>query len=269
VKGTGFADKLIGNSANNRLEGNAGNDTIAGALGNDTLNGGKGDDFLNGGGGADTLIGGAGGDIYIIDSIGDKVQETSVVATETDTVRSFVSYSLGVNLERLSLQGSSNLNATGNNLNNLLVGNAGSNILNGQGGNDTLTGNTGNDILVGATGNDVLTGGGGNDRYHYFTGAAFSTSAIGVDRIADFGRVAGNTDKIVLSSKTFNAGTSFANVATDALASTSAAQITFSTETGHLFYNQNGSAAGLGTGAQFATLSGVSSLLASDFAIAT
>jgi serralysin len=256
-----------GNSLNNLLVGNTGNNNLAGLAGNDTLTAGAGNDILDGGSGADTMIGGTGNDIYIVDSISDLVQETSLIAIEIDTVRSYINYNLGSNLERLSLQAVSNVNAIGNNLSNLLVGNAGNNLLNGQVGNDTLTGNAGNDIFVGAQGNDTLTGGGGNDSYHYVTGAVFSASAVGIDRISDFGRVAGNTDNIMLSSTTFSAGTNFANVATDALAAISGAHITFSTGTGHLFYNQNGNVAGFGAGGQFASLSGIASMVASDFVI--
>jgi Ca2+-binding RTX toxin-like protein len=264
-----------GNSLNNLLVGNTGYNSLNGQAGNDTLLGGVGNDILNGGSGIDSLAGNAGNDIYLVDSTGDIASETSTVATEIDTVRAYTSYSLSVNLERLSLQGTGNTNATGNNASNLLVGNAGNNILIGQGGNDTLLGNAGNDILVGASGNDVLTGGSGNDSFNYVTGAAFVSSAIGIDTLTDFSRTVGNTDKIKLSRTTFSAGTSFASVSSDALAFTSAARITLSTGTGRLFYNQNGAAAGLGIGGHLATLSDINgkaitasnTLLASDFTI--
>jgi serralysin len=258
-----------GNSLNNLLVGNIGNNSLAGLAGDDTLNAGAGNDTLDGGIGTDLMVGGTGHDYYIVDNAGDMIQETSSVATEIDTVRSYISYSLGSNLERLSLQAVSNINAIGNNLSNLLVGNAGNNLLNGQFGNDILTGNAGNDVFVGAQGNDTLTGGGGNDSYHYVTGAAFSAAAVGIDHITDFGRVAGNKDNIMLSSTTFSSGTNFANVTTDALAAISGAHIAFSMSTGNLFYNQNGNAAGFGTGGQFATLSGIASMVASDFLIVT
>ncbi len=254
-------DTLIGNVKEDAIYGEDGNDRLGGLLGNDTLYGGGGNDYLNGGGGLDTLIGNGGNDIFIISSTNDRVIEISNQGI--DTVRSVVSYSLSSNLERLSLQGIANINATGNNLNNYLFGNSGNNILNGLGGNDTLIGNAGNDILVGASGNDILTGGSGNNRFYYLTGAVFSPQSIGIDRITDFSRTTGNVDKIVLSRTTFNAGTNFASVSADALAATSAAHITFSTSTGRLFYNQNGSAAGLGTGGQFATLSSINGSLIS------
>jgi Ca2+-binding RTX toxin-like protein len=237
--GNGLSNTVVGNLGNNRLGGQAGNDT------------------LMGGGGKDTLIGGIGSDTYYLENSGDIVSETSTITSEIDTVRSYISFGFGVNLERLSLQGTTNINATGNNQNNLLVGNAGSNLLIGQGGNDTLLGNAGNDVLVGVSGNDVLTGGSGSDSFNYVTGGAFVSGAIGVDLLTDFARTAGNTDKIKLSHITFSAGTTFSNVGSDALAQTSTAFITFSTSTGRLFYNQNGASAGLGTGGHFATLSDI------------
>jgi Ca2+-binding RTX toxin-like protein len=202
-----------------------------------------------------------------------------------DTVRSSINYTLGSNLERLELQQvSKNLTGMGNALANTIVGNADINLLNGKAGNDKLRGGAGNDTLRGELGNDTLDGGKGrdvligdisDDRFYYSTGVDFVGAAIGVDVLTDFSRVAGNTDKVVLNRSTFKAGTSFASVATDTLAATSTAHITFSTATGRLFYNQNGVAAGLGIGGQFATfsdingnpISGTNTLLAADFLV--
>jgi RTX calcium-binding nonapeptide repeat (4 copies)/FG-GAP repeat len=254
-----------GNSLNNFIVGNLSNNFLKGLAGNDTLMGNEG---------VDTLVGGTSNDVYYLESLGDTVIESANEGT--DTVRSFTHYILEANVERLGLQGSSNLQGTGNNLANYIAGNFGSNLLNGQAGNDSLNGGVGNDTFYGGAGNDLLTGGIGDDRFLYSTGAAFVNGAIGIDRLTDFRRFSGgNTDKIVLSQTTFVAGTNFASVGTDALAATSAAHITFSTGTGHLFYNQNGANAGLGTGGHFATLSdinsasitGTNTLLATDFLV--
>jgi Ca2+-binding RTX toxin-like protein len=185
-----------------------------------------------------------------------------------DTVRSWISYTLGANLERLGLQGSSHLTGTGNSFDNTIFGNAGNNQLAGLAGQDSLSGGTGNDTLAGGAGNDFLSGNLGNDCFVYGTGTAYVAGAIGADRLTDFGRTAGNTDKIVLSRTTFSAGTRFANVSTDALAATSSAFIAFSMSTGSLFYNQNGAIAGFGSGGQFAIVSNVNALIATDFAVA-
>jgi Ca2+-binding RTX toxin-like protein len=291
-----------GNSLNNFISGNSLANRLLGIAGNDTLDGGSGNDTLDGGSGNDTLIGGTGNDSYFVDSTGDVIQEISVISTEIDIITSTITYILGDNLENLTLAGTNTIDGTGNILNNLITGNsvanrlfgltgndtldgaAGNDILDGGDGNDSLTGGDGidtllgglgNDILTGRAGNDTLTGGGGIDHFLYDTNAIFNTSAIGVDRLTDFTLA---TDKIILDKTTFTALRSvtgvglsitadFASVANDTVAATSAAFITYSRATGNLFYNQNGTAAGLGTGAQFATLSGLPNLSTSDFIV--
>jgi Ca2+-binding RTX toxin-like protein len=236
-----------------------------GSSGNDLLTGGAGSDTLSGGVGNDTLSGLTGNDFYYIENLGDIVVEN--LNAGIDTVRSWISYTLGANLERLGLQGSSHLTGTGNSFDNTIFGNAGNNQLAGLAGQDSLSGGTGNDTLAGGAGNDFLSGNLGNDCFVYGTGTAYVAGAIGADRLTDFGRTAGNTDKIVLSRTTFSAGTRFANVSTDALAATSSAFIAFSTSTGSLFYNQNGAIAGFGSGGQFAIVSNVNALIATDLAV--
>jgi Ca2+-binding RTX toxin-like protein len=63
--------------------------------------------------GADTMTGDTGKDTYYVDNLGDVVVETSSLATEIDTVNSSVSYTLGANLENLSLTGTAVINGTG------------------------------------------------------------------------------------------------------------------------------------------------------------
>ena len=157
-----------------------------------------------------------------------------------------------------------------------LTGTANADVINGLAGNDTLNGLAGNDTLSGDAGNDTLTGGLGADKFIYNTNAAFTTTAVGVDTITDFN--ISQTDQIVLDKTTFTsissaAGTGFsvasefAKVTSDALAATSAADIVYNTTTGGLFYNQNGTAAGLGTGARFLTLTNKPALTATQFLI--
>ncbi|MBD9609868.1 hypothetical protein, partial [Pseudomonas sp. PDM08] len=80
--------------------------------------------FLDGKAGADTLDGGAGNDTYVVDNLGDTVIERGTSLAEIDTVLSSISYTLGSNLENLTLTGNDNLTGTGNALNNVLIGNS-------------------------------------------------------------------------------------------------------------------------------------------------
>jgi Ca2+-binding RTX toxin-like protein len=130
---------------------------LTGGIGNNTLNATlfTGNATLNGGAGNDTLKGGSGSDTYIVDTLGDVVTEASVLATSVDTVRSAISYTLGINVENLVLTGAIATIGTGNAGNNKIYGNNTNNSLNGGAGNDTLYGGIGNDTLTGGLGNDT------------------------------------------------------------------------------------------------------------------
>ncbi|TLD44085.1 MAG: Serralysin C [Accumulibacter sp.] len=125
-----FANNLIGNDLANVLIGNA--------LAN----------RLDGGAGIDTLSGGGGGDTYVVDHAADTIIETSTLTSEIDAVISSVSWTLAAKLENLSLLGSTDLVASGNELNNVLTGNSGANRLDGGAGADTMFGGAGNDTYV-------------------------------------------------------------------------------------------------------------------------
>ncbi|MFG6448763.1 PA14 domain-containing protein [Roseateles sp. BYS180W] len=135
--------------------------TLDGGAGNDTLTGGNGDDTLIGGAGNDSLVGGLGNDVYDLDNASDVVVEAANAGT--DTVQANFNYTLGTNLENLTLTGNSALNGTGNALNNVLTGNSANNQLDGGAGNDTLDGGAGADTLIGGTGDDVLVVDDAND----------------------------------------------------------------------------------------------------------
>ncbi|WP_085584797.1 M10 family metallopeptidase C-terminal domain-containing protein [Pseudomonas sp. R25(2017)] len=112
---------------------------------NNTLRGTDGNNVLDGGAGADIMIGGLGNDTYIVDNVGDVVSETSTLASEIDTVRASVNYTLSANVENLTLTGTGNIYGIGNELNNVIIGNDGDNQLVGGAGVDTLIGGKGND----------------------------------------------------------------------------------------------------------------------------
>ena len=78
------------------------------------------------------MNGGAGDDTYVVDNPGDVVTEAPNQGT--DTVQSSISYTLGANVENLTLTGSGAINGTGNALNNVIFGNIGSNFLTGGAG---------------------------------------------------------------------------------------------------------------------------------------
>ena len=134
--GNALANTLIGNSLANRLSG------------------GDGNDLLDGGAGADTMTGGTGNDRYTVDNLGDQVIETSTLANEIDSVTSSVNFTLGNNVENLTLTDGA-VQGTGNALDNVLFGNAAANRLTGGAGDDSLDGDAGADTLIGGDGNDT------------------------------------------------------------------------------------------------------------------
>jgi Ca2+-binding RTX toxin-like protein len=150
VRGSAFNDLIVGDAQNNLLEGRDGDDELYGAAGNDTLNGGAGSDRLDGGTGADSMVGGLGNDTYVVDSVGDRVVETTANSATggIDTVEASISYTLGANVENLVLTGAAHLNGTGNALGNRIEGNDGNNVIDGKGGVDTLDGGEGSDVYL-------------------------------------------------------------------------------------------------------------------------
>ena len=132
--------------------GNALDNVLTGNTANNTLTGGAGNDTINGGGGVDTMIGGTGNDTYVVDSSTDVVVESA--GEGSDTVQSAVTWTLGANLENLTLTGTGVINATGNALDNVLIGNSAINTLTGLAGKDWLDGGAGADKLLGGLGDD-------------------------------------------------------------------------------------------------------------------
>ncbi|MDX1917939.1 MAG: hypothetical protein SFT81_02185 [Candidatus Caenarcaniphilales bacterium] len=94
--------------------------------------------------GADNIHPNNQGHAKIAEAFIEEVSEASVGGE--DTIHSRFSYVLGTNFENLILDGSANIDGTGNVLDNLIQGNSGDNILDGKGGSDTLLGGDGDDL---------------------------------------------------------------------------------------------------------------------------
>ncbi|MBF0627005.1 MAG: calcium-binding protein [Magnetococcales bacterium] len=173
LTGNAQDNTLQGGAGDDTLKGEAGHDTLQGDAGNDTLYGGAGNDLLDGGTGTDLLEGGSGNDRYIVADRADTITERG--RSGIDRVESALSWTLGANLEDLTLTTTADLDGTGNGLANTLTGNSGANLLHGGDGHDTVRGGAGNDTLFGDAGQDFLFGEDGNDRL---------AGGVGMDRMA-------------------------------------------------------------------------------------
>jgi Ca2+-binding RTX toxin-like protein len=145
---------LTGTAAINGT-GNELDNWIMGNSGNNVLNGGDGNDTLHGWTGQDKLYGGNGSDFFVVNSTGDMVYDNGA-STDVDTVKSFITYTLGSTIEDLLLAGAATINGTGNASANWMIGNTANNKLTSLGGNDTLDGGLGNDTMTGGTGSDTF-----------------------------------------------------------------------------------------------------------------
>lgn len=147
--GFGGNDILTGGNLDDTFFGDDGKDTLFGMGGSDFLDGGDGDDILDGGAGDDIMVGGDGKDKYFVDSSDDVVVENA--SEGVDTVVSSASFNLqtnGEHVEILTLTGTDNIDATGNDLDNTITGNKGDNRIDGGLGADKMSGDTGNDTYI-------------------------------------------------------------------------------------------------------------------------
>ena len=117
---------------------------IGNSLGN-TLVGNSLDNTLDGGAGTDSLAGGKGNDLYIVNNAGNVIFESADGGL--DTVISSSSFTLGLNLEKLTLTGTAAA-GFGNSLANTIIGNSTANTLDGGAGIDSLIGGVGNDYYI-------------------------------------------------------------------------------------------------------------------------
>lgn len=147
-----------------------------------------------------------------------------------------------------------------------VVGNASANTIETGQLNDVISGNGGNDKLYGGYGNDIVSGGLGRDVFIFKSSLSASKN---FDTITDFNRTA---DTIYLDNAVFTSIRS-TGVMNSALFKANAAgvatdptdRIVYDTDSGVLFYDSNGSAAG--GSVRFAVLQGKPVISSADFLI--
>jgi Ca2+-binding RTX toxin-like protein len=223
LTGSAFNDKLTGTNGINSLIGGDGKDAIFGLDGNDNLYGQDGNDTLVGGVGADALSGGNDSDTASYSTAGAGVIASLIAPAGNTGDAAGDTYASIENLTGSAFGDT----LTGNNGINVLVGGAGSDILAGGLGSDTLTGNSGKDqflfnTTLGATNVDTITD------------FVFVDDTIRLDD-AIFNSIVGGTG--TLSASQFRANTT-------GLAGDLDDRIIYETDTGNLFYDTNGNAAG-------------------------
>ena len=154
------------------------------------------------------------------------VREDTVTGVDDggrDRVNSTITYTLGNFIENLSLSGTAAINATGNELNNSIVGNGAANV------------------LKGLAGNDVLTGGAGADSFVF---SHFGV-ANGFDYVEDF---ESGVDHLVFSAADYGFAPNHVLQAGELTLGASAvgnsAQFVFNTTTHTLYWDSNGAASG-------------------------
>jgi len=153
---------------------------ITGTDKDDILLGTAGADIFDGGIGADTMTGFGGNDVYIVDNAMDKVVEAlSGAAGGIDLVQSAITFTLGDNVENLTLTGTDKIDGWGNELANVITGNGAANSLHGGLGDDTLIGGQGSDTYyVESKGDKVIEAkDGGTDTV--VTAVSYSLAALG------------------------------------------------------------------------------------------
>ncbi|MDO9103726.1 MAG: hypothetical protein Q7U57_02065 [Methylovulum sp.] len=146
--------------------------------------------------------------------------------------------------------------------NDSLSGGNGSDVLRGSTGDDVLTGGTGHDVLIGGAGNDVLTGGSGRDTFRFN-----SPLMANIEHITDFNPI---NDTLQLQNSIFTRLSTTGVLSPDNLVIAAAAvdsndYLIYHKATGTLFYDADGSDAGLAV--KIATLGVSLTLTNADFVV--
>jgi Ca2+-binding RTX toxin-like protein len=153
LRGSDFADTLVGDGGINALHGGVGADALWAGDGDDVLSGGPGADLLQGQGGTDTAsYAEAAGGVFVRLWSGEGLSGEAA----GDTL---------VGIENLR----------GSDFADTLVGDGAANRLEGGGDADALWASDGDDTLSGGEGNDALFGQGGADTFVFFDNGGTDT----------------------------------------------------------------------------------------------
>ncbi len=240
-------ENAIGSAFGDRFYGNAGDNLFQ--LG-------AGDDIAYAEGGIDTLDYSSAIGAVFADIAGSYIFESNSVAGTVSAASTFLSTDYAFAFENLTgsnfgdrLYGTTDVN--------VLDGGAGDDIIYGGEGADTLIGGAGNDRLIGEKGADILTGGAGADTF-YFVNAPGE-----VDTITDFGN---GTDQLNILRSAFVIDlAATVNLVTDSAATNAAPTFLYTSATGVLSFDADGS--GAGAAIDFANIGANIGLNASDIVL--
>ena len=143
--------------------------------------------ILDGGAGKDTMRGAAGNDFYLVDNVGDVVDEQLNSDTGDEVKSAVVRFAAIAGIEHYTYTGVAAWTFLGTAADNRISGGSVADNLNAAGGNDTLLGNAGNDTLIGGLGNDFLDGGAGADFMKGGTGNDTYVMSAATDKIDEEG----------------------------------------------------------------------------------
>ena len=165
LRGTIYADFLVGDANFNRIEGGRGDDIVFGLGGIDLLYGGDGNDHLWGGTDWDYIYGGEGFDYVRFDYASERVDVRLERPILTGTGGGWAGEAFGDSYWEIEgvvgssfddlIEGNSPVPGSTINANNVLIGLAGNDEIFGLGGDDTLYGGDGADLLDGGAGFDT------------------------------------------------------------------------------------------------------------------
>lgn len=242
LRGNSLANILVGNDGKNSLDGSDGDDVISGGVGNDSLEGGAGRDWLSGGAGNDSINGGVGVDIADYRAVRSAMLVDLAKGTAT-----------GEGTDKLG------------SMEDVITGS----------GNDVILGSTLNNFLDGGLGKDTLTGGAGADTFA-FGNVLGSTN---LDVIKDFvsgldvilldsnifTKLVGSATVLLLSPDNLVVGAGTSKVAFKAKDLDD--YLVYDTTSDLLYYDADGSGAGLAVAFLKIELLGIATPKAADFLV--